>query len=375
MPLTFLGQLKPTMEQQIALQKALLALVREDEAARAKTAEKAPALARGLGAEPGPAISGGPSYRERPPSPLAAGPAAVGHFRPGAGSLEEALRAATPATGKAIDIQGQAWAKREEIVAANQAELDAQADALYSSVQDLAEKDRDFILSKIVGKGKPSGLAAALGAEPGAISPVAVRTDPLMQTMIDKHYIRLDEKGEYSWMLPMKEKKVVNVNTWTDESGWLQQTTTYEDGTSETELLGRPEKEVAPTGLTPSEELGWARYHFDVAKVGDVYVTQEMKAQGPAPTEGVTIVKRPGGKDEKATAEHVAAYWQRVQRGAEYRRVKAEGIKTIEDAKIIYEYDEEAIKNIQRNVPGMVVDGKWSPEVEQAVSELFLKGE
>ena len=335
---------------------------------RAVTGKK-PALAQKLA---GPTYSG--------PTPTLAGEKKAptvtpSYFRPGAGTLEEALRAAEPVTGKGLDIQARAWDRREEIVAEEQAKLDAMADALYNDVQNLARKDQDYILSRIVSKTRPSGLATALGAEPGAISPTAIRTDPLMQTMIDKHYIRPDGRGGYSWMLPMKEKKVMNVSTWTDESGWLQQTTTYEDGTSETEILGRGAKEEVTTGLTSSEQLGWARLQFDVEKTGAIHVSAAIKERGPAPIEGVTMVERPGGKKERATAEHVAAYWTAIKEDADYRRVAAEGIKSVEDAKIKYQYDTEAIKNVQRNIPGMVVDGKWSDELGQTLFDLFFKEE
>lgn len=349
---------------------------RERKAARAKpTPRRKPTLERRLVAGPGPAIAGGPSYRPQPPSPLATGALAKPYFRPGAGTLEEVLRAAKPVTGKGLDIQAQAWARRKEIVAEEQTKLDKEADALYDAVQDLSPEDQDFILSKVVGKAKPSGLAAALGAEPGAVSPTAVGTDPLMQTMIDKHYVRRDETGKYSWMLPMKEKKVTNVNTWTDEQGWLQQTTTFADGTSETELLGRAAKEEVTTGLTPSEQLGRARLQFDVEKAGAIHVSAAIKERGEAPISGVTIVKRPGGKDRKATDEDVAAYWQAIEADADYRRVSAEGIRSVDDAKIRYQYDTEAIKNVQRNIPGMTVDGKWSDELGQVLYDLFFKEE
>jgi len=146
----------------------------------------------------------GPTYVPREVKPYAGPTPALGgagaapgvtlsHFRPGAGTLEEALRAAEPVTGRAPDIQARAWARREEIVAEEQARLDAEADVLYGAVQDLSPEDQDFILSKVTTKARPSALGAALGAEPGAISPAAVRTDPLLKTMIDKNYVRLDE--------------------------------------------------------------------------------------------------------------------------------------------------------------------------------------
>ena len=61
-----------------------------------------------------------------------------------------------------------------------------------------------------------------------------------------------------------EEKNVINVNTWTDESGWLNQITTFDDGTTEIEIIGRAAKEEAvDTELTQSEQLGWARLQFD----------------------------------------------------------------------------------------------------------------
>jgi len=49
MPVQHLGQLKPTMQQQIALQEALLALQRRDEELRRKAAKPKTALAHRLG--------------------------------------------------------------------------------------------------------------------------------------------------------------------------------------------------------------------------------------------------------------------------------------------------------------------------------------
>ena len=81
------------------------------------------------------------------------------------------------------------------------------------------------------------------------------------------------------------------------------------------------------------------------------------------------------GKDRKATADDVAAYWKAIKSDADYRRVAAEGIKSKEDIKIKYQHDTEAIKNFQRNIPGMVVDGKWSDKLGQAMGNLLLEEE
>ena len=329
-------------------------------------AGKKPALARRL-------VTQGPKPYAGPTSSFAKEPAFKGGMEYSPITREPLARALAP-TGGAPDIQAEAWARREEIVAEEQTRLDKEADALYTAVQDLSPNDQDFVLSKVVSKEKPGGLAAALGVEPGAISPAAVRTDPLMQTMIDKNYIRRDERGGYSWMLPMKEKAVASTTTRIQDN-WIYEDITYQDGTTESVLRGPAPKEEVTAGLTSSEQLGWARLQFDVDKAGAIHVAAAMKERGEAPIEGITMIERPGGKKRKATAEDVAAHWTAIKEDADYRRVAAEGIKSVEDAKIKYQYDTEAIKNVQRNIPGMVVDGKWSDELGQVLFDLFFKEE
>jgi len=281
MPLQHLGQLNPTMKQQIALQKALLALAREDEELRRKAAARRVIRGPSQGLAPTGAYAGPTPTLDEGKSPLGIYPElAKGYFKP-EGGLMGAL------TGGAPDMQADAWARRKEIVEANQAKLDKEADALYGSVQGLSKQDQDYILGKIVGKGKDTdALITALGGAPTTESvtaraeryeregkgwtpeeqalhyaelneqnpgwdktaPYARKatslgvTDPLMKTMLNKNYVKKTATG-YAWMLPEKEKKVVNINQWTDESGWLNQTTTFDDSTTKTEIIGREAKE------------------------------------------------------------------------------------------------------------------------------------
>ena len=302
MPLDWLGQLKPSMKEQIALQRALLALQRENEEIRAKTMPQ-PALARGL--EGGGTVKpyAGPtptSGGEK--SPLGIYPElAKPYFREGAGSLEEALRAA--GGGPAPDIQAEAWARRKEIVEENQAKLDAQADALYQAAQGLSKKDQDYILSKVVTKGKPSALAGALGAEPGAISPAAIRTDPLMKTMMDKNYIKKTATG-YDWMLPEEEPlKPTATTKWTDESGWTHITTTFADGTTKDETIGREAPEaVKATGPSVTEQLAVLKYEKELSDEEFKNVPKALELTGPR--YGVGETDKDGKKVKQADVDN-----------------------------------------------------------------------
>jgi len=188
--------------------------------------------------------------------------------------------------GPAPDIQGEAWARREEIVAANQAKLDAEADALYQSVQGLSPEDQKYMLDKVVTKGSSSALASALGAEPGSISPAAIRTDPLMKTMMDKNYIKKTATG-YDWMLPEKAKpELKSIEKWVDESGWSHIITIDAEGNKEDEIIGREAKEEEPEkGLTVSEAVALERLSMDKEKAakgeGDAIIKQAIDLTGP----------------------------------------------------------------------------------------------
>lgn len=328
-------------------------------------------------------------YESKQPSGISTN---IPSWRSGAGSLEEALRAATPATGSAIDIQGQAWAKRKEMVEANQAKLNAEADALYGAVQDLSKEDQNFILSKIAGKSKGTLTQALAGTKGGVMYPSAAgpptaemeqagqvkrigRTDPLLQTMLDKNYIRQDETG-YSWMLPEEENKVLNVSQWTDEQGWLNQTTVYANGKTDTQILGREEKEAAePPSI--SDQVAVARLEFDVQKFGPDIMERAMKLAGPPPVVGVSTKTAKGflGVGEKeivatqkdydnwvATAEQIAV--DLVETTPNTPTV-GQVPSTIEEAKLKYQNDPAGIEILRKKLG--LPPGGWDTALEDAL--------
>lgn len=346
MPLDWLGQLSPTMQQQIALQRALLALQREDEQIRAKTMPQAmqPALARGLGAGPGPAIPGGPSYREQPPSPLAAGPAAVGHFRPGAGSLEEALRAATPATGSAIDIQAQAWARRKEmgeerVVGAKEA---------YDRIITLDPNGQKIALNAL--RKYKSGVYKAMETE-GYISPTGVLAEP--------------------------KQEATSVHYETADNGELIALTTYPDGRVEVEHTGvypAVEAEEA-AGPTISESIAMEKLGMEMGEYAERHRTAAIKVMGDMPRPGIDTVNIEG-KDVPATVEHANAWLEGVNALTAYLSAQAgeappEGEVKMSDVKAQYEGRPDLIGDIQDKL-GIPRTEVWDEETER---QFYLYGE
>jgi len=381
MPLDYLGQLKPSMKQQIALQRALLALQREDDEIRAKTM-------------PQPTQGGGTVKPYAGPTPTLGG-AETTKSKTAATTRAPLAQALTPSIG-APDIQGEAWAKRTEMVEANQAKLDAEADALYGSIQGLSREDQNYLLSKITGKRKGGALTSALkggSTVSSALSPeerdlyyaelneqnpdyageygpqsVAIkgRTDPLLQTMIDKNYIRQDETG-YSWMLPEEKQEVLNVSTWTDEQGWLNQTTVFKDGTTDTQILGRGEKEAAG-GVTLEQEIALGEYGMKTQEFSERHRNAAIKDMGDMPRPGIDTLTI-DGKDVIATAEHAQAWIEGVNVLTAYRAAQAgeapvEGEVTMSDVKAQYEGRPDLISNIQQNL-GIPVTGVWDDETNR----------
>lgn len=349
MPLQHLGQLRPTMQQQIALQRALLALAREDEEIRRRTAEK-PALARRLGAGPTPmpsihsmprmmepAFKGGMEY-----APLTDWSAVRGQ------ALARQLRGAQPTPGY-ISGEERMGMAREGITAEREgaeAEMSKLAAGLYERLLPLDEEGRRIVMDA-VRTHKPDVLDAM--EKEGYISPEGVLAEP-------------------------EEEKKVAFRSTRISDGWEYEDITYETGETESRMLGPAPKEGVE-GLTPSEELGRARLRFDVEKAGKAYVAQAVKDAGGIIVDG-DMIRRPGENNyRKATAEDVERRWMKIKDLTEYLRVEAEGIKSVEDAKIKYQHDHEAIKNVQRNIPGMIVDGIWTDALGQTLYDMFFKEE
>lgn len=354
MPLTYLGQLKPTMEQQIALQRALLKLIREDEEMRRKAAEKPvgepkrPALARRLVEEPMPPHRDAAAKAREIYEGRKAGVAAPTDW-PAVQerALARQLKGAEPTPGY-ISGEERMRTAREKI-AGEKEELAGKAGEFWERITPLDDE------------GRKVALDAAKEYQP-----------QLYDALIEQGFV---DPATGEAVRPEVERKVAFRETRITE-GWEYEDITYADGTTESRILGvAPKDEIKERVLTPSEELGWARLHFDVAKAGEIHVTAAMKARGPAPIEGITMVERPGAKKRKATAEDVVAHWQAIKEDANFRRISAEGIKSVDDARTIYQHDTEAIKNMQRNIPGMIVDGEWSDALGQFVYDEFFKEE
>jgi hypothetical protein len=333
------------MKQQIALQRALLALQREDEQIRMRTMPQAtqPALARGLGGgkqayagptsalakEKEPAFKGGMEY-----SPITTS------WRPGAGSLEEALRAAKPATGSAIDFQAEAWAKRKEIVEGRV----VGAKEAYDRIITLDPAGQKVALDTLR-KYKPEVYKAM--EKEGLLSPAGT--------------------------LVKQQKKALNVSTWTDEDGWLQQTTVFEDGTTETEIIGRgakePAEEPSVSDMVALEKLG-----MEVTEFNERHVKAAVKVMGDKPRVGIDTLTI-DGKDVLATVEHEKAWYEGVALAAAVFAAEAgeappEGEVKMDDVKARYAGRPDLISDIQQQL-GIPVTGVWDEETER---QFYLYG-
>lgn len=341
MPLDWLGQLSPTMQQQIALQRALLALQREDEQIRARTAEKEPALARGLAGTPGAAISGGPTYKERPESPLAAGPPAVGHFRPGAGSLEEALRVAEPATGRGLDIQGRAWEKRREMVEG----------------REVGAKEAFDRITTLDPAGQKVALNALRRFKPGVYK--AMETEGYMSPT-----------GE----LVQPKQEATSVQYVTADNGEMLALTTYPDGRIETEHTGvYPAVEAEETGgPTISEAIELEKLGMETVRFSERHNKEIVDILGPFPKTGLDYVTE-DGKDVPAEPRHQQAWFEgyaildslfSARAGEPY----VEGEPTMSEAQREFEGSSGEVKMAIQQKLGVPQTGEWDEETEFAMS-------
>lgn len=340
MPLDWLGQLKPSMKQQIALQRALLALQREDDEIRAKTMPQPtqPALSRGLtgGSSPssGKNIFDNKKAMEIYESHSFTGTPSTGHFRPGAGSLEEALRAAEPATGSGLDIQGRAWARREEMAG----ERVVGAKDAYDHIITLDPEGQKVAL-EAVRKYKPA-VYKAMETE-GYISPAGVLAEP---------------------------KKKVAFKTTRITGGWEYEDITYEDGTTETRTLG-PAPEVEAEGATISESIALEKLGMEMGEYAERHRTAAIKVMGDMPRPGIDTVNIEG-KDVPATVEHANAWLEGVNALTAYLSAQAgeappEGEVSMGDVKSMYEGRPDLISAVQQRL-GIPITGVWDEDTEFA---------
>ena len=336
MPLNWLGQLGPSMQQQIALQRALLALQREDEQIRMKTMPQAeqPALERRLVASPGRAIAGGPSYKEQPPSPLATEAGVESYTRPSAGGLEGALRTAAPVTGRP-DWQAEAWARRKEIGE----EHVVSAKEAY---------DRIITLD-------PNGQKVALNA---------------LRRYKREVYNAMEKEGYLSpageLVKPAKEVKPMSRDTHV-EDGWLYEDVLYDDGTSTHEIIGRAE-EVEAGALSVADFVALQELGLKITKHNERHLDRVKSIVGDFPTAGIATITE-DGVERLATKEDEAKWITSANMLLKYyESVSGElsgEVPTMEEVKSMYEGRPDLISALQQQM-GITVTSVWDDTLEEA---------
>ena len=317
------------MQQQIALQRALLALQREDEQIRATT----PALARGLGGGAQPSLT--PAAEKKEPS------ITPSHFRPGAGSLEEALRAAEPATGSAIDFQARAWGKRREIVEGRV----VGAKEAY---------DRIITLD-------PAGQKVALDA--------TRRYKREVYNAMEKEGY-LSPAGE----LVQPKQAATSVQYVTSDTGEMIALTTYPDGRVETEHTGvYPAVEAEEAGgPTISEAIALEKLGMETVEFGERHRKEILDVLGPMPKIGLDTVTE-DGKDVPAEPRHVNAWLEGYSLlsslfSARAGEVAPEGEVTMSEAQREFEASTGEVKAAIQQKLGVSQTMEWDEETEFAMS-------
>ena len=341
MPVQHLGQLEPTMEQQIALQRALLALVREDEELRKKATKKAPALARGLEGETPPSAgptSGNERAREIYEGHDFTGTYATGHFRPGAGSLEEALRAAQPTEGY---VSGEERARLyREKMAGEKEELAGKAGEFWERIEPLDDE------------GEKIALDACRKHQPD-----------LYRAMIEQGYV---DKTTGAAVKPEEKKTPMTRDTHV-EDGWLYEDILYDDGTSTHEIIGRAE-EAEAAGPTISEAIKLEELGLKVTEHNERHLDRVKSIVGDFPTAGIATITE-DGVDRLATKEDEAKWIASANRLLDYYGGVSEqlsaGVPTLAEVKTMYEGRPELISDIQQQL-GLTVTGVWDDELEEA---------
>jgi len=314
--------------------------------------ESTPALAKGLRT---PTYGGTIKPYAGPTSTLSRklGPSTKSYFRPGAGSLEEILRAAIPATGSALDVQEEAWTRRKEMVAAKEAEMQEAAKGLYDRLLPLDEEGRNIALNAAQ-RYKPE-IVDAMEKE-GYISPDGTLAEP--------------------------EQAATSVEYVTADTGEMLALTTFPNGRIETEHTGvYPATEAEPTAvLTPEQEIALGKYGMEAEKFGTRFRDQAINIMGAMPRPGIDTLTV-DGKEVLATAEHANAWLEGVNALTAYLSGEAgeappEVGVTLPEIKAMYEGRPDLISAVQQNL-GIPVTGVWDEETERQF-ELYgptLEGE
>lgn len=330
MPLDWLGQLAPTMQQQIALQRALLALQREDEQIRAKT----PALARGLEGGAQPYAGPTPRFAAEEEAPTVA----PSYFRPGAGSLEEALRAAQPSPGY---VSGEERARLyREKMAVGKEELAGKASEFWARIEPLDDA------------GEKVALDACRKHQP-----------ELYRAMIEQGYV---DKTTGAAVKPEVLKKPMTRDTHV-EGGWLYEDILYDDGTSTHEIIGRAE-EVEAGGPTISEAIGLQELGLKVTEHNERHLDRVKNIVGAFPTAGIAAITE-DGVDRLATKEDEAKWIDSANMLLNYYESVSEKLSaeapTMEEVKSMYKGRPDLISALQQQM-GISITGVWDDTLEEA---------
>ena len=337
MPLNWLGQLSPTMQQQIALQRALLALQREDEQIRLKTMPQAeqPALARGL--------QGGRTVTPYagPTSSFAEEPAFKGGMEYSPVTREPLARALAPTTeGAPItgrpDWQAEAWARRKEIGE----EHVVGAKEAYDKIITL----------------DPAGQKVVLNA---------------LRRYKREVYNAMEKEGYLSpageLVKPAKEVKPMSRDTHV-EDGWLYEDVLYDDGTSTHEIIGRAE-EVEAEGVSVSEVINAQKLGINIEQHEERFYRDAIKFAGDIPRIGIDMVTGADGKERVAEQKDVDAWKTNVNNLIKFFRessgTPSAGAPTMEEVKSMYEGRPDLISALQQQM-GITITGVWDDTLEEA---------
>jgi len=338
MPLTHLGQLNPTKQQQIDLQKALLALQNQGQN-RTSNQASSPLSQR---------MASGPSGAQNV-TPYA-GPTSAFSKQPSQGSRtsntggdsrSSLQRQQAVNSAPMPDRQDAAWDKRTEMVNERNTELEVEAEELYKFAKTLSDVDRQNLIRKITAKEEQS-LNTITSGDTTITMPGA--TDPLVKILEDKNYVSKSSDGNYKFVLPEEGEKEFLASWETpDRPGYM--TIMNKDGTIRHTDELMPAKVETMAEKIQAEELKQLQARYEQR-----HITQASADMGPIPIVGVTMM--PGSVTEAnptgqylATQSDVESWKVQFSQYVEHLQKLESGEDwTVEDAMEVLEDNPKEIK-------------------------------
>lgn len=336
MPLDWLGQLGPTMQQQIALQRALLALQREDEGIRAKTPALAQSLQSGGGA---PSAYAGPTSAfdqpvvEEHKTDWDAEWDKIRAAQDRASALQ--TRLATPSPGY---VSGEEKSRLYK-------------EKMYEEREVGAKEAFDRISTL-----DPAGQKTALNA---------------LRRFKREIYNAMEKEGYLSPTGELVQPKQAATGTeWvTADNGELLGLTTYPDGRIETEHTGvYPMQEAEEVeGASPSDLIAMQRLGLDMAKYNSSLMAEAYKLAGDVPKQGLDMVTDADGNTHVATAQDEAVGLSRVAQiyntlvaaGGSKEEVATKGEATMSDVEREFNASSAEGKMAMQAKLGVPQTGEW----------------